>query len=331
MRAVRLPKPSPIEQHPLQVETVPEPEPARGQLLLAVRVCGVCHTDLHIAEGDIQPPSYPVTPGHQVVGEVRAVAPGVQGWRVGERAGVTWLFSADGTCEFCRRGDENLCPSARFTGFDAPGGYAEFMVAPADYCLKIPASLADEDAAPLLCAGIIGYRSLRRVGLQPGERLGLAGFGASAHLALQVARHWGCRVSVFTRSIEHRQLALDLGAEWAGGADDRPPEPLDRVVTFTPAGDLIPKMLDKLRPGGALAINAVHLSPIPELPYMLIYGERSLTSVANLTRQDGAEFLALAARIPIRPVVRSAPLEAANQVLEDLKHSRIIGSAILRP
>ncbi len=331
MRAVRLSKPAPIEQHPLQLETVPEPEPAQGQLMLAVRVCGVCHTDLHIAEGDIRPPAYPVTPGHQVVGEVRAVAPGVQGWRVGERAGVTWLFSADGTCEFCRRGDENLCPSARFTGFDAPGGYAEFMVAPADYCLKIPASLADEDAAPLLCAGIIGYRSLRRVGLQPGERLGLAGFGASAHLALQVARHWGCQVSVFTRSPEHRQLALELGAEWAGGADDRPPEALDRVVTFAPVGDLIPKMLDKLRAGGALAINAVHLSPIPELPYKLIYGERSLTSVANLTRQDGAEFLALAAEIPIRPVVRSAPLEAANQVLEDLKHSRIIGSAILRP
>lgn len=331
MRAVRLTHQAPIEEHPLEVVDLQRPEPSRGQLLLKVRLCGICHTDLHTVEGDIHPPSLPVTPGHQVVGQVEALGEGVEGWQVGDRVGVPWLHDADGTCEFCRRGQENLCPQARFTGFDVDGGYAEAMLASAEYALHLPQSLDDETAAPLLCAGIIGYRSLRQAELQPGERLGLAGFGASAHLAIQVARYWGCPVSVFTRSENHRELALQLGAEWAGGADDEPPHPLDRIVTFAPVGTLVPKMLAKLRPGGTLAINAIHMSPIPEFGYDLIYGERTLRSVTNLTRQDGDEFLSLAAEIPIRPTVKMYPLADANQALEDLKYSRIDGAAVLQP
>jgi propanol-preferring alcohol dehydrogenase len=330
VRSFRLIRQAPIEDHPLELMDVPRPTPAAGQLLLKVHLCGVCHTDLHTVEGDIHPPSLPVTPGHQVVGEVAEVGDGVEGWGIGDRAGVPWLYDADGTCEFCRRGQENLCPNARFTGFDVDGGYAEYMLASGDYALRLPDAMDDQTAAPLLCAGVIGYRSLRQAELAPGERLGLAGFGASAHLAIQVARHWGCPVSVFTRSQSHRALALQLGAEWAGGVDDDPPHLLDRIVTFAPAGGLIPKLLAKLRPGGTLAINAIHMSPIPAFSYQLIYGERTLRSVANLTRQDGREFLALAAEIPIRPMVELYPLQEAARALEDLKHSRIDGAAVLQ-
>jgi propanol-preferring alcohol dehydrogenase len=329
VRAVQIARQAPIEDKPLEVVNVPRPVPGDGQLLIEIRLCGVCHTDLHTVEGDIHPPSLPVTPGHQVVGEVVEIGAGVDGWRLGDRVGVPWLFDADRTCEFCERGEENLCPQARFTGFDVDGGYADFMLASAAYALRLPAQLDDQTAAPLLCAGIIGYRSLRQVELQPGERLGLAGFGASAHLAIQVARYWDCPVSVFTRSQNHRQLALQLGAEWVGSADDEPPHPLDRIITFAPAGSLVPKMLSRLRPGGTLAINAIHMSPIPEMSYDAIYGERTLRSVANLTRQDGDEFLALAAEIPIRPTIVTYPMEDANRALDDLKHSRIDGAAVL--
>jgi propanol-preferring alcohol dehydrogenase len=330
VRALRLAHQAPIEEHPLELVDLPRPEPSRGELLLRVRLCGVCHTDLHTVEGDIHPPSLPVTPGHQVVAHVEAVGEGVEGWRVGDRVGVPWLYDADDTCEFCRRGQENLCPQARFTGFDVDGGYAEYMLASAEYALRLPPSLDDQAAAPLLCAGIIGYRSLRQVGLEPGERLGLAGFGASAHLAIQVARYWNCPVSVFTRSASHQALARGLGAEWAGDADDKPPHALDRIITFAPAGDLVPKMLAALRPGGTLAINAIHMSTIPAFSYDLIYGERTLRSVANLTRQDGREFLSLAAQIPIEPMVEIYPLADANRALDNLKHSRIDGAAVLQ-
>jgi propanol-preferring alcohol dehydrogenase len=329
VRAVRITRQAPIEEQPLETGNVPRPSPSRGQLLVKVHMCGVCHTDLHTVEGDIHPPFLPVTPGHQVVGEVDAVGEGAAGWAIGDRVGIPWLYDADGSCDFCQQGQENLCPQARFTGFDVDGGYAEYMLASADYALRLPDTLDDSTAAPLLCAGVIGYRSLRQAELAPGESLGLVGFGASAHLAIQVARHWGCPVSVFTRSDSHRQLARELGAEWAGGADDDPPHPLDRIVTFAPAGSLVPKMLAKLRPGGTLAINAIHMSPIPEFDYQLIYGERTLRSVANLTRKDGQEFLALAAEIPIRPMVETYSLEDANQALADLKHSRIDGAAVL--
>lgn len=331
MQAARLAEPADISERPLSLEEVPRPGPGEGEILLDVSVCGVCHTDLHIVEGDLDAPMYPLTPGHQVVGEVIELGKGVSNWRVGERVGVPWLYRADGTCEFCQRGLENLCPAAEFTGFDADGGFAEYMVADAEYALPLPAGVADEPAAPLLCAGIIGYRSLRLSDLKPGERLGLVGFGASAHLAIQVARHWDCTVYVFTRSESHRQLARELGAAWAGGAEEDAPEPLDRAITFAPVGHLVPTILEKLRPGGTLAINAIHLSPIPEMPYELIYGERTLRSVSNLTRQDGEEFLTLAEEIPIEPTTVRYPLEAANEALIDLKESRIDGAGVLLP
>lgn len=330
MRAAQLHAPDDIRAAPLAVEEVERPSPAEGEILLAVRVCGLCHTDLHVVEGDLQAASYPLTPGHQVVGEVIELGPGVTRWQLGDRAGVPWLFRADGTCTFCRRGLENLCPAAEFTGFDADGGFAEFMVAAADYALPLPAGVEDETAAPLLCAGIIGYRSLRLSDLKPGERLGLVGFGASAHLVIQVARHWGCPVYVFTRSESHRELARSLGAEWVGGAEMVAPEPLDRAITFAPVGHLVPTILEKLRPGGTLAINAIHMTPIPQMPYERIYGERTLRSVTNLTRKDGEEFMELAAEIPIVPKTTRYSLEQVNEALVDLKESRIDGAGVIR-
>lgn len=330
MKSWRLYRPDILSDADFHLEERPVPQPRAGQVLIEVQVCGVCHTDLHTVEGDITPPDYPITPGHQVVGRIAALGEGVTTWRVGQRVGLPWLYAACGECEFCRRGEENLCPQARFTGFHADGGYAEFMLADARYVLSLPEGISDEQTAPLLCAGIIGYRSLHKADLQPGERLGLFGFGASAHLAIQVARHWGCPVYVFTRSAEHRQHALDLGAAWAGGAEDEAPERLDRAVIFAPAGALVPLALEKLRPGGTLAINAIHMSPIPQMPYALIYGERTLRSVANATYQDGVEFLRLAAEIPVRADTQVYRLEEARRALDDLKHSRIRGEAVLR-
>ena len=329
MKAWRLHKPAPAEEYPLQLEDVPIPQPGARQVLLRVHVCGVCHTDLHTVEGDITPPRYPIIPGHQVVATVAAVGEGVEETWLGKRVGVPWFYSACGECAYCRRGEENLCPQARFTGFHVDGGYAEYMLAEARYLLPMPESIPDEQAAPLLCAGIIGYRSLRKADLQPGERLGLFGFGASAHLAIQVARHWNCEVYVFTRSPAHRRHALELGAAWAGGAEDTAPEPLDRAVIFAPAGGIVPLALEKLRPGGTLAINAIHMTPIPEMPYHLIYGERTLRSVANATYRDGVEFLQLAAEIPVRATTQLYALEDAPQALLDVKHSRINGEAVL--
>lgn len=307
------------------------PQPGAGEILLKVRVCGVCHTDLHIAEGDLEPPSYPLVPGHQVVGEVVEVGEGVAGWEPGQRAGVPWLFSTCGRCEFCRTALENLCPEARFTGFDVPGGFSEFMLVNADYALPIPDGIADVRAAPLLCAGIIGYRSLRLSEVKPGETLGLVGFGSSAHLAIQVARSWGCQVVVFSRTPSHRELALELGALWAGSLGERPPGLLDAAVTFAPVGHLIPPVLRLLKPGGTLAINAVHLTPIPEMEYALIYEERTLRSVANLTRQDGREFLELADQIDIKVTAKTYEMADANQALRALKHSEVDGSVVLKP
>jgi len=330
LKAWRLHHPGAAEEKPLRLEELPVPQPGPGQVLLRVRLCGVCHTDLHTVEGDITPPRYPVTPGHQVVGEVAALGEGVAALRLGQRVGVPWLYAACGDCAFCRRGEENLCPNARFTGFHTAGGYAEYMLAEARYTLPLPESISDAQAAPLLCAGIIGYRALHKADVAPGERVGLFGFGASAHLAIQVARHWGCEVYVFTRSPAHRQHARNLGAAWVGGAQDAAPHPLDRAVIFAPAGSLIPLALAKLRPGGTLAINAIHMSPIPEMPYRLVYGERTLRSVANATYRDGVEFLALAAEIPVRATVQMYPFAQAPQALQDLKHSRINGEAVLQ-
>lgn len=332
MRAMRLYEHKEAENRPLRLEDLPVPEPGAGQVRLKIKFCGVCHTDLHTVEGDIHPPNLPITPGHQVVGVIDAVGEDVDAdkFGLGDRAGVPWLFDVEGDCEYRDMGLENLCPNARFTGFHVNGGYADFMLANADYALPIPEEIADEQAAPLLCAGIVGFRSLRLADLRPRERLGLVGFGASAHLMIQVARYWDCEVYVFTRSEEHRRHAWELGAAWVGGAEDEPPRPLDRAVIFAPAGHLVPKILAKLRPAGTLALNAIHMTPIPEMEYDLVYYERTLRSVANATYRDGVEFLELAAKIPVQSTINLYDLEDANQALDDLKHSRFNGEAVLR-
>ena len=330
MRALELTRQQLAENNPLTLTERESPYPPPGMIRLCVQMCGVCHTDLHTVEGDIHPPVLPRVPGHQVVGVVDETGEGVENFRVGDRAGVPWLYSACGRCEFCQRGQENLCPDARFTGFHVDGGYAETMLADARYALPLPDSISGEKAAPLLCAGIVGYRSLKLADIQPGERVGLVGFGASAHLCIQVLNHWGCKTYVFTRSEAHRAHARELGAVWAGGAEENPGAALDRAVVFAPAGSLVPPMLEKIRPGGTLALNAIHMSPIPEFPYHLLWGERTLRSVANATRQDGVEFLELAAEIPIQATTTVYPLEAANEALLDMKHSRINGEAVLK-
>lgn len=329
MLAMVLNAPQAVENDPLVLTTLPEPVPGPGQVRLGVRVCGVCHTDLHTVEGELRLPRLPLVPGHQLVGIVDALGPGSGRFRVGERVGVGWLSSIEGDCEYERRGLENLCPNACFTGLHVDGGYAQYALADERFAFPIPRGFTDAEAAPLLCAGIIGYRSLRLSQVRPGERLGLYGFGASAHLAIQVARHWGCQVYVFSRGEEHRRLASELGAAWTGRAEDTPPALLDAAVIFAPAGWLVPVALGHLRPGGTLAINAISMSPIPELSYDLLYGERTVRSVTNYTRQDAAEFLRLAAEIPVRTEVEVFTLRQANLALQRLKHGRIRGSAAL--
>lgn len=331
MKAMILRQPKPVEENPLAMADLPTPQPSPGQIRLRVQACAVCHTDLHLAEGEIATPKLPVVPGHQVVGRVEALGEGVTRFALGDRVGVPWLFWACGRCEYCRMGQENLCDNAMFTGQHADGGFAEYMVVPDAFAMKLPAGFADEQAAPLLCAGVIGYRSLRLSQIQPGGRLGLYGFGASAHVTIQVAHHWGCQVYVFTRSQEHRRHALELGASWAGQAEQSPPQELDSAITFAPAGWLVPQALKVLRKGGTLAINAIHMSPLPAMPYDLLYGERIVRSVANATRRDAEEFLQLAAEIPIRTEVELLPLVEVNAVLQRLKRAEIRGSAVLIP
>jgi propanol-preferring alcohol dehydrogenase len=329
MRAMQLVEQKPVEELPLELVDLPVQAPGPGQVRVRVKVCGVCHTDLHTVEGDIKPSHFPIIPGHQVVGRIDAIGAGVSNLEIGMRVGIPWFQSSCGTCQYCLSGMENLCPNAKFTGFHKNGGFAEYIMADALGILPISDQLEDCQAAPLLCAGIIGYRSLKKADLIPGERLGLFGFGASAHLAIQVAKYWDCEIFVFTRSQNHREHARNLGACWVGGADDEPPAYLDRAIIFAPVGEIVPKALEKLRPGGTLAINAIHMSPIPELPYKLIYGERTLRSVANATYNDGAEFLKLAVEISIKSTYEPYHLQQANQALIDLKHSRLNGEAVL--
>lgn len=329
MRAQVLSAPMPVERTPLTLREVPVPAPGPGEVLVRIRRCGVCHTDLHIAEGDLPPRPVPLVPGHQVVGTVERAGPGVTTPEPRTRVGVAWLYATCGACAHCRRGEENLCVHAVFTGYHVDGGYAQFMVARADYVYPLPAAFDDDSAAPLLCAGIIGYRSLRVAGVSPGDQVGLFGFGASAHLAMQVARHWGCQVSVFSRSAAHRRLAEDLGAAWTGGPDERPPQDLDAAVVFAPAGRVVVDALRRLRRGGTVAVNAVHLDTVPSFDYNLLYWERGLRSVSNSTRRDGREFLELAAAIPLRVHAQTYPLADANQVLLALKRGEINGAAVL--
>jgi propanol-preferring alcohol dehydrogenase len=329
MKAMLLPAPAPIGQSPLVLTERPQPDPGPGQIRIRVRVCGVCHTDLHTVEGELNLPKIPVVPGHQIVGIVDALGEGVARFRIGDRVGVPWLHQTCGECSYCRRGDENLCESAQFTGLHVDGGYAEYTLAPAAFAYPIPKVFSDAEASPLLCAGIIGYRALRLSEIQSGQRLGLYGFGASAHIVIQIARHWDCEVYVFTRSESHRELALTLGAAWVGDARDDPGVLLQSSITFAPVGWIVPEALRVLDKGGTLAINAIHMSPIPQMPYDLIYYERTLRSVANSTRQDAEELLQIAAQIPIRTEVHAFPLQEANQALQALKASQIDGAAAL--
>jgi alcohol dehydrogenase, propanol-preferring len=314
---------------PLSAREAAPPEPGAGEVLVAVRACGVCRTDLHVVDGELQQPKLPLVPGHQIVGSVVARGARAERFGEGDRVGVPWLAWTDGTCRYCRSGRENLCERARFTGYDVDGGYAELAVADERFCFPLPAGYPDLEAAPLLCAGLIGYRSLRLAG--DAERLGLYGFGASAHIVAQVARHQGRRVFAFTRPGDgaSQSFARELGAEWAGDSTTAPPEQLDAAIVFAAVGALVPVALDALAPGGAVVCAGIHMSDIPSFPYELLWHERAVRSVANLTRQDGEEFLALAPQVPVRTEIEVFPLPEANEALERLRAGRIRGSAVL--
>jgi len=327
--ALQLNKPRPVAQRPLAHVVRPALEAGPGELLIDVAACAVCRTDLQLCEGDLPAHRLPVVPGHQAVGRVAALGRGVAGWSIGDRAGVGWLASACGRCEFCQRDHENLCPDAQFTGWDRDGGYAGQIVARADFALHLAGPLDDMHAAPLLCGGVIGYRALRLSGARAGDRLGLYGFGASASLTIQVARHWGCAVFVITRSREEQERARRMGAVWAGGYDEQPPQALDAAITFAPVGSVVINALSAVRPGATVAINAIHLDHIPEFDYDLLWGERVLRSVANYTRRDAREFLSLAAEIPITTEPEPFALSEGNDALGRLKAGALNGTAVL--
>ncbi len=331
MKAMVLRKCAPVEDKPLLLEDRPEPMPGQGEVRVKVEVCGVCRTDLHIIEGDLPPPKFPRIPGHQIVGRIDKFGAGVQKFKEGDLVGVAWLHRTCGQCRFCKRGNENLCESAQFTGYTTDGGYAEYAVAPADFVYAIPTGFLPELAAPLLCAGLIGYRALNLSGVRNGERLGLYGFGASAHLVLQIAVSRGCDVYVFTRSEAHRKLAAKLGAAWTGEAGQPPPHKPDASILFAPHGKLVPVALGDLQKGGTLAIADIYMSAIPELNYEKhLFGERVLRSVTAATRRDAEELLQIAAQIPLRPEVQLFPLEEANSALLALKTSKINGAGVLQ-
>ena len=330
MKALLLRNAAPIERAPLEPVEITIPEPGDREVLIWVRACGLCHTDLHAVEGELALPRMPLVPGHQIVGVVQGAGEGVSRPGLGDRVGVGWLNFACGKCAFCRSERENLCPGGRFTGYHVDGGYAQYVVAPAAFTYPPPEGFSDEQAAPLLCGGVIGYRALRLSGIQPGEVLGLYGFGASAHIVIQVARHWGCRVLVFTRSAAHRELAGLLGAAWAGQAGETPPEEPDSSIIFAPAGGLVPLALGRLKRGGTLALAGITMSPIPEMPYDLLYGERTVRSVANATRRDARELLALAAEAPVKTHVQTFGLPEVNRALHLLKQGRINGAGVVR-
>jgi propanol-preferring alcohol dehydrogenase len=317
--------------HPLEPDQLPCPQPGRGQVLVQVEACAVCRTDLHVVDGDLPRPRLPVTPGHEVAGRIAALGDAVAGLQVGDRVGVPWLGATCGTCCWCRAGQENLCPEARFTGYTLDGGYAEYMVADQRYCLPLPDAYSAVEAAPLLCAGLIGYRCLCKAG--EGRLLGLYGFGAAAHIVAQIARFQGRRIFAFTRPGDRaaQEFALHLGAEWAGDSDRTPPELLDAAIIFAPVGALVPAALRAVRPGGVVVCGGIHMSDIPAFPYELLWRERRIESVANLTRRDGVEFMEIAPRIPVHTHTRTYPLAEANQALADLREGRLQGAAVLVP
>ena len=330
MKAMVLDQAGDVSTDPLQLREVPAPVPGPGEVLVKVHVCGVCRTDLHVIEGELADVKHPLVPGHQVVGMVARPGAGVTDFKEGDRVGIAWLQATCGTCEFCTSGRENLCVQARFTGYQVDGGYADYAVVPARFAYPVPPVFSDEEAAPLLCAGIIGYRALRLSGIKPGQRLGLYGFGASAHIAIQIARHWGCQVYVSSLKAEHQALARTLGARWVGGVQEMPPDKLHGSIIFAPAGELVPPAMRALERGGTLALAGIHMSPIPSLDYdREVFGERILRSVTANTRQDGLDLLREAAAIPIKPHTVRFPLHQANQALQALKAGSFQGAAVL--
>jgi alcohol dehydrogenase, propanol-preferring len=338
MKAWVLRQTAPVETQPLELREVAVPEPGEDEVLVRVSVCGVCRTDLHVVEGELPPKKPNIIPGHQIVGLIERLGSNARKYKVGARVGVPWLHRTDQTCSYCRSGRENLCDSPEFTGYTVNGGYAEFTVAPEEFVYPIPEGFPDLQAAPLLCAGIIGFRCLRVAGLTSstpgfnlgGFNLGIYGFGAAGHVCLQVARHWGAKVFVATREAKHQQLAQELGAVWAGGSADAPPEKLDAAIIFAPAGELVPPALAALKKGGTVVLGGIHMSDIPSFAYPLIYQERSIRSVANNTRQDGHDFLRLAAEIPVRTQVQVFSFEQANPALNAVKHDGVRGAAVLQ-
>jgi len=330
VRAMQLGKPGPIESSPLRLSDLPDPEPGPGEIRVRVQACGICRTDLHVVEGELSPKHPTIVPGHQAVGTVASCGPGATRFKVGDRVGIAWLRYTCGQCRYCRAGNENLCPNAQFTGYDANGGYADYALVREDFAYALPPQLDAAGTTPLLCAGIIGYRALKRADVQPGCRLGLFGFGSSAHISIQVARHWGCSVYVMTRDVKHQVLARELGATWAGPADAKPPELLESAILFAPVGDLVPPALEALDMGGTLALAGIYLSDIPGLNYEHhLFHEKNLRSVTANTRLDGEELLKLATEIPLRPHTTSFPLADANLALLTLKRDGISGSGVL--
>ncbi|MCX8117395.1 MAG: zinc-dependent alcohol dehydrogenase family protein [Desulfobacterota bacterium] len=331
MKAMVLREIAPIEKEPLRFEELPDPVPGPKEILVHVSVCGICHTELDEIEGRLRP-VLPVIPGHQIIGRVVAVGSEASRFRLGDRVGIAWIYSSCGTCPFCEAGHENLCEAFKGTGCHAHGGYAEYMTVHEDYAYLIPERFADQEAAPLLCAGAIGYRDLMLSGIQKGQRLGLFGFGASAHIVLQLATYWGCEVFVFTRGKEHRELAKTLGASWIGGPDDLPPRKLHAAIDFTPVGETVPMALQALEKGGRLVLAVIRKRTlIPPLDYAQhLWDEKEVKSVANLTRKDAENFLLLAARIPILPEVQAFEWTEANRALLLLKEGKVRGSGVLR-
>lgn len=331
MKAMIVEKRAPLEEKPLQSVERPIPEPGTGAVLIRVDVCGICRTDLHVVEGELPVHKNPVVPGHQVVGEVVRLGPEATRFQAGDRVGVAWLWAACGACFYCLRGDENLCELPQFTGYDVDGGYADYIVAPETFIYPLPENLPSHQAAPLLCAGIIGYRALSRSDIPKGGRLGLYGFGASAHVVIQIARYWGCEVYVATRGDRHRQLAKELGAVWVGEAADVPPVKLDAAVIFAPAGELVPAALRAIDRGGTVAMAGICMTDVPTLHYEReLFYEKNLRSVTANTRKDGEELLRLASEIPIRTHTELFDLEQANEALSRLKHDGIQGAGVLK-
>jgi len=331
MKAMVLTRPGLVETAPLRLMELPIPRPGRGEVLLRVEVCGVCRTDLHVVEGDLPPRRQPIIPGHEVVGRIEGRGPGAERFQLGARVGAAWLHASCGECRYCRRGDENLCDAPTFTGWHVDGGYAEYMVAREAFVYPLPEGVSSREAAPFLCAGIIGYRALCRSEVRPGEPVGLYGFGASAHVVIQVARHWGCPVYVCTRGDRHQELARQMGALWVGAANDLPPEKLRGAILFAPAGELVLPALEALDKGGTLALAGIYMTPIPELDYdKYLFRERSVRSVTANTRRDGEALLRLAADVPLHTHTEEFPLEGANEALQRVKKDRIQGAAVLR-